>query len=128
MLLQQSQGREKRYPYTGTIHLNIQFGVWGLKLELQGLNLSRTGLLAHISPQLLAHEISFEDLYALLSEGDRYNLQIESPFENIDSPVLNAVLTRKITFDGHLQLAFEFEQDTNELISLVHEHSINTQH
>lgn len=109
--------REPRIPYSGRVRLLLDFAPWKLAFSLDGLNLSASGVLAHLAK---AKEKNAE-AEALLAVGDPYQLQIEHDGEHLPVPVVTARLVRRQAEASGLALGFAFEAPGGELLGLIHE-------
>ena len=113
--------RDIRYAFDHDVQLLVPFHPWFLRLCLRGINMSTSGVLTGMNPQNLGPGITLQDLSALLNEGDPYQLQLTSNFEHLDSTVLNVRLRRKIFQSHSLKMAFSFDDQSEQLYSLIHE-------
>ncbi len=109
--------REPRIPYAGTVRVLLDFAPWKLALALDGLNLSASGVLAHLP----ATQKTDAEVEALLAVGDPYQLQIEHDGEHLPVPVVTARLVRRASQAAGLALGFAFEAQGSDLLGLIHE-------
>ncbi|MEZ4743506.1 MAG: hypothetical protein R3B45_13860 [Bdellovibrionota bacterium] len=113
--------RNERMPYEALVHLMIPFSPWTLRLQFKGLNLSKSGTFASMRIQELGPELKLADLNKILNFTDSYLLQLDSPFEHLDASILQAKIARKNYDSTRLEIAFEFQESNDELVSLTHE-------
>jgi hypothetical protein len=113
--------RDQRYPFENDVQLLIPFHPWFLRLCLKGINMSTSGVLTMMNPQNLGPGITLDDLLAILIEGDRYQVQLTSDFDHIESAVLNVRLRRKKVQSNSLKFAFSFDDQSEHLYGLIHE-------
>jgi len=80
-----------------------------------------------MNPQCLGADISLDDLYAILNEGDLYSLQLDTDFPHLDSPVVTAEIRRRRFKSSRLELALEFNEESEDISGLIHELRIEKQ-
>ncbi len=119
--MERQRDRDQRYPYETSVQLLIPFDPWFLRLCLRGHNISTSGLLTAMNPLALGPGVSLEDLSLLLNEGDPYQIQLTSPFDHIESSIVDVRLRRRQTQSNVMMLAFSFEEQNEPLYSLIHE-------
>lgn len=104
--------RSERYDFNSKIRLMVGCDPWTLVFTLKGINISTTGLLAHLSGESTkAAGMTTDDLDTLLAIGDTFHLQIEENGAASTIPHLEVVLRRKSPLSrtqGGLEVAFSF--------------------
>ena len=97
------------------------FSPWALRLQFQGVNLSNTGAFASTGLQELGANLNLKDLNTILNDSDTYLLQLDNSFDHLDSPMIKAKIARKNFDSTRLEIAFEFQEQNEEIMSLAHE-------
>jgi hypothetical protein len=86
---------------------------------LRSLNISNTGILCALDVIDEASAQRATDLITLLDAQPEVQIQIETPSDDIFAPILNATVVRKIKRQWGLEVALNFNEESDDLLSLV---------
>jgi hypothetical protein len=92
-------------------------------LNLDGLNISRSGVLASFVPE---QRYSLDIFEHILIKSNDVELQLEHDFPDLSIPLLRANIKRFERSDFNVKLAFNFEdagQQSEDLSNLLQEYS-----
>jgi hypothetical protein len=111
--------REERYHADMDVSLILPFESWQLLWQLHAVNISRSGILC--SYDLVAQSKTHDplDVCTLLDAQPHVHLQINVHSDDLFSPSIEARLVRKLRRSHCLELAFQFNQESSELETLL---------
>jgi hypothetical protein len=114
-----ADARAQRYTADLKVTVTLPFESWQLMWTLRSLNISNTGILCALDVINEASAQRATDLITLLDAQPEVQIQIETPSDDIFAPILNATVVRKLKRPWGLEVALNFNEESDDLLSLI---------
>lgn len=112
-------GRASRYSVDLRVAIKVPFETWQLMWVVRSVNLSNTGILCALDAADPKGVQLALDLNTILDAEPEVIIQIDSHLEELNSAVVRAHLVRKTKRSWGLEIAFQFDEENEDLAFLV---------